>query len=105
VKAANLTLRFACEISAVVGLVWWGWPVVGIVLGTVVILYWGAFVAPKATRRLRDPLRLAGELVIFAAATAAYVAVGQTALGVVFAVAAVVTALLVRRWPEPVLGA
>ena len=104
-KAANLTLRFACEIAAVVGLVWWGWPVVGIVLGIVVILYWGAFVAPKATRRLRDPLRLISELVIFAGATAAYIAAGQTVVGIVFAVAAVVTALLVRRWPEPVPGA
>ena len=103
-RAANLALRFACEIAAVAGLVWWGWPVVGIVLGVIVILYWGAFVAPKATRRLGDPLRLVSELVIFAGATAAYVAVGRTVIGIVFAVSAVVTALLVRRWPEPVSG-
>jgi hypothetical protein len=104
VRAANLALRFACEIAAVVGLVWWGWPVVGILLGIGVILYWGAFVAPKASRRQRDPLRLVSELVIFAGATAAYAAVGQLVAGILFAVAAVVTALLVRRWPEPVPG-
>ena len=75
-----------------------------IVLGIAVILFWGAFVAPRAGRRLPDPLRLVCELVIFAGATAAYLAVGQTTVGIVFAVAAAATALLVRRWPEPVPG-
>jgi hypothetical protein len=104
VSAANLVLRFACEVAAVVALVWWGWPLLGIAAAIVVILFWGAFVAPKSPRRLRDPLRLACELVIFAAATAAYVAVGRTIVAIVFAVVAVATALLVRRWPEPVPG-
>jgi hypothetical protein len=101
-SAINLGLRFACEIAAVVALVWWGRPFLGVALGIVVILVWGTFVAPKAPRRLRDPVRLVSELVIFAAATAAYLAVGQTVVGIVFAVVAVATALLVRRWPEPV---
>ncbi len=101
-SAANLTVRFACEVAAVAALVWWGWPWLGIVLGVVVILVWGAVVAPKARRRLRDPWRLVVELVIFAAATAAFAAVGRPIPAIVFAVAAVVTALLVRRWPEPV---
>jgi Protein of unknown function (DUF2568) len=101
VKWPALTLRFLCEIAAVVALVWWGWPWLGIVAGLVVIALWGAFVAPKSARRLADPPRFALELVIFAAATAGYAAVGQTVVAVVFAVAAVVTAALVRRWPEP----
>jgi hypothetical protein len=104
VKAGGLTVRFACEIAAIVGLVWWGWPVIGVVLGLAVILFWGTFIGPKARRRLPDPLRLVCELAIFAGATAAYVAVGQAAVAVVFAVAAVATALFVRRWPEPVPG-
>ncbi|HEX4680012.1 MAG TPA: YrdB family protein, partial [Gaiellaceae bacterium] len=81
-------VRFACEIAAIVAFVWWGWPVVGIVAGAVVIAVWGAFVAPKATRRLADPARAALELVIFGAATAAFVLVGQTLLAIVFAAAA-----------------
>jgi hypothetical protein len=100
-RSASLGLRFASEVAAVVALVWWGWLFVGIALGIVVVLFWGAFVAPKAQRRLPDPLRLGCELVIFAAATACYLAVGQTVLGVAFAIVAFVTALLVRRWPEP----
>jgi len=101
VRNLNLLLRFVCEIAAIVSLVWWGWPWLGIVLGAIVILFWGTFVGPKAPRRLRDPLRFVCELAIFAAATAAYVDVGQTLAAVVFAVVAVLTASLVRVWPEP----
>jgi hypothetical protein len=101
VSAANLALRFACEVAAVVAVVWWGWPVIGIAAGIAVIVFWGAFVGPKARRRLKDPLRLVSELVIFAVATGAYAAVGQAVVAVVFAVASLTTALLVRRWSEP----
>ena len=94
-------VRFACEIAAVVAVVWWGWPVLGIVAGAVVIFLWGAWVAPKAKRRLSDPARFVLELVIFGAATAAFAAVGQTVLAAVFAVAAVASAGLSRRYPPP----
>ena len=94
-------VRFGCEIAAVVAVVWWGWPVLGIVAGAIVILLWAAWVAPKAKRRLRDPARFVLELVIFGAATAAFVSVGQTLVGIVFAVAAVVSGALSRRYPAP----
>jgi hypothetical protein len=94
-------VRFACEIAAVAALVWWGWPFLGILLGIAVIAVWGAWVAPKARRRSPDPWRLAIELAIFALATLAFVEVGQTAVAIVFAVAAVVTAGLSRRFPAP----
>jgi hypothetical protein len=94
-------VRFACEIAAVVAVVWWGWPVLGIVLGIAVIAVWGAWVAPKAKRRPPDPLRLLVELAIFALATVAFAEVGQTALAIVFAAAATTTASLSRRYPAP----
>jgi hypothetical protein len=94
-------VRFACEIAAVVAIVWWGWPVVGILLGIAIIAAWGAWVAPKAQRRLPDPMRLLVELGIFAVATIAFVEVGQSAIAVVFAVAAVGSAGLSRRVPAP----
>jgi hypothetical protein len=94
-------VRFACEIAAVVAVVWWGWPVLGIVLGLAVIAAWGLWAAPKSARRLPDPARLLVELVIFALATVAFAEVGQTVLAIVFAVAAVVTAGLSRRFPAP----
>jgi hypothetical protein len=94
-------VRFACEIAAIVAVVWWGWPVVGILVGLAVIAVWGVWVAPKAPRRLADPGRLVLELAIFALATVAYVGVGHVALAIVFAVAAVATAGLSRRFPAP----
>ena len=94
-------VRFACEIAAVVAVVWWGWPVLGIVAGVVVIAVWGAWVAPKAKRRLPDPARLIVELAIFALATVAFAEVGQTVAAVVFAVASLATAALSRRVSAP----
>lgn len=94
-------VRFACEVAAVAAVVWWGWPVLGILLGVAVIVVWGAWLAPKAPLRLPDPMRLLVELTVFALATVAFVEVGQTALAVVFAVAAVATAGLSRRFPAP----
>jgi len=102
-SAVNLTVRFACELAALAALVWWGWPVVGIVAAVAVGVVWGAFIGPKARRRLPDPLRLAVELVIFGLAVAALVAVGHPIVAAVFGAAALVTAALVRRWPEPVV--
>ena len=94
-KQLSLAVRFACEIAAVVGIVWWDWPW-SVVSGIVVVGIWGLWVAPKAQRRLTDPLRITVELVIFAAATVAYYEVGQTAVAIVFAVVSVATALAAR---------
>jgi uncharacterized protein DUF2568 len=101
VKWAVATVRFACEIAAVVALVWWGWIWLGLLLGASAIAVWGAWVAPKAQRRLPDPYRLVLELAIFALATVAFVDVGQTTLAIAFAVAAVASAGLSRRFPAP----
>ena len=94
-------VRFACEIAAIVGITWWGWVWEGVVFGTAVIVVWGAFVAPKANWRLPDPGRFALELVIFGFATASWWWLGEHAVAIVFAVSAVTSAALVRRWPGP----
>lgn len=99
-KALGLTVRFACELAMLVAVGWWGWShsVAEAVLWPLgVIGVWSSWIAPKARHRLRDPARLVLELVLFAAATAAFVAVGQTVVAVIFAVAAVATALPARR--------
>jgi len=100
-KVAALALRFVCELAALAAFIWWGWPVWGVLVAIAVAVVWGAFIGPKSSRRLPDPWRFAVEIVIFAGATVALFAVGQAVLAVVFAVAALVTAALVRRWPEP----
>jgi hypothetical protein len=108
IGAANLALRFVCELTALIALAWWGFSlgsVGGVLVGLAVAVaaagLWGAFIAPRARRRLADPARFALELVVFGAATAALVAVDHAVLAVVFAVCAVVTAALTRVWPEP----
>jgi hypothetical protein len=101
VKAAALGLRFLCELTALAAFIWWGWSLAGVVIAVAVAVFWGAFIGPKSTRRLPDPWRFGCEVVIFAAATVAFAAVGRPVLAAVFAVAAFVTAALVRRWPEP----
>jgi FtsH-binding integral membrane protein len=105
VSAVNLALRFACEVAALAAVAWCGWrinPALGVALPLVVALVWGLWIAPRARRRLSDPARFVVELVVFTAATAALVSVGQPLLAAVFAAVALTTAVLVRRWPEPV---
>jgi hypothetical protein len=108
VKAVALALRFlVAELGALVALVWWGIDaggfgiVLGLVLAFAVIALWAAFVAPKALRRLDDPARIVLELVIFAGATAAFLAVGQPIVAIAYAIVAVLTAVATRYWGEP----
>jgi Protein of unknown function (DUF2568) len=103
VKALNLTVRFACELAALAAFVWWGWPFVGWLVALAVAVMWGLVVAPKATHRLPDPPRLLVELVLFASATVAFYSTAGTAVAAVFGVLAVVSACLVRIWPEPIV--
>jgi quinol-cytochrome oxidoreductase complex cytochrome b subunit len=88
-----LAIRFALEIAALVALGYWGFEtadgIVGVVLGVgaplVAAVIWGTFVSPKASVKLAEPLRLAVELLIFAAATVALADEGRSALAVAFA--------------------
>ena len=57
---------------------------------------WGAWLAPRAPRRLADPARLVLEVALFAAGGLALVAAGQAAFGVAHAVLGVINAALVR---------
>ena len=64
-SVVNLVVRFLCEIAAIVALVWWGWPVYGILAAIGVVLVWWAFIGPKSRQRLPDPYRIVLELGIF----------------------------------------
>jgi Protein of unknown function (DUF2568) len=108
--AASQALRFlVAELGALAALVVWALDafdgvvavLVAIAAPLVVVALWAVWVAPKAARRLPDPWRFVLELAIFAAATLALVASGHGVLGIVYAAIAVVSAALVRVWPEP----
>ena len=104
-QAALATIRFLTELALLAVLAWAGvgasLPLAGrIVLAVVAPLLamaiWGRWLAPRARSRLRDPLRLVVELVLFAVAAAALALTGPVLAAVVFAVIAMGVAVLLR---------
>lgn len=96
-----LTIRFLCELGALVAVGWWGYHVhiaLAIALPLIVGVVWGLFVAPRAKTRLRDPWRFLVESVVWVGATAALLTILPLAIG--FGALAFVTAVLARRY-EP----
>ena len=65
-----------------------------------VIVIWGLFVAPRASRRLPDPQRLAIEVVIFGAGVLAFLAAGEALLAVLLAAAAGLSLWLMFDWGQ-----
>src|SRR5712664_1954822 len=103
--AVNLGLRFLIELAALAALGYWGSQAgrgttahvlfaISAPLGAAVL--WGLFVAPKAAIRVSEAVRLAIELLVYAAATAGLAGADQTVLAIVFAVVAVANSTLVR---------
>lgn len=96
-----LTIRFLCELGAVVAVGWWGYHVhiaLTVALPLVVGVVWGLFVAPRAKSRLRDPWRFVVESLVWMGATAALTTI--VPLAITFGALAFVTAVLARRY-EP----
>ena len=96
-KSLNLALRFLLELGALAALAYWGWHT-GNTTATQLILavgtpllaatIWGRFIAPKAPRRLEDPIRVGVEIVFFASATVALAATGASTVAAIFGIAA-----------------
>lgn len=100
-----LTLRFLTELALIVVLalagVFASLPlagriVIGVAAPVLAMVIWGLWMAPRARRRLQDPLRLAAELVLFAVAAAALALTGPVLAAVVFAVIAMGVAIALR---------
>ena len=96
-RGANDLLRFLLELCAVAAAGYWGFAaadgalawLLGIAAPVLIIMLWGALVAPRAEHRLPDPLRLILELWIFAAASVGLAVAGQPVLGAALAIAVV----------------
>ena len=108
-KYLNLAIRFLLELCLLAIFGYWGFTGPGsflsrLVIGTgslfLVILTWGLFIAPKASRRLPDPRRSMLELVIFGLAALALASRGQIVLGGVFAAVYLANKLLVIFWRQ-----
>lgn len=92
-----LATRFLLELAMLAALFAWGIRVVeplwlSVIIGvggaTAGIVVWGAFIAPRAPRRLADPARLALEIAVFGLAALGLVSVGLSGWGMVLAVVA-----------------
>jgi hypothetical protein len=92
----TLTVRFLCGLAMLAALAYWGFAVgdgigawvLGVGAPLLAAVVWGAWVAPKARWPVPIPTRVAIELVLFGAATAALAVAGRPMLAVVLGVAA-----------------
>jgi hypothetical protein len=98
-QTLNFVIRFVLELCAVAALGYWGFVtgeglaarlLLGLGAPLLAAVAWGAFVAPKARWPAKEPWRLLVEVMVFGAAAAGLVAVGQSvmalALIVVYAI-------------------
>ena len=102
-KPLNLGLRFVLELCMLVALGIWGFSenlVLGIAAPLAAAVVWGLWIAPKASRRLRDPVRFAVELLLFGAAGAALAAAGHAVAAVVFLALVALSEVLMLAWRQ-----
>jgi hypothetical protein len=105
----NLVFRFVLELVVLVALFLWGVSLSGelfvqILLGlgapAAAMAVWALFVAPKASRRLPDPQRLAVEIVVWGAGVLAFLATGNWPLGILLAAAVAINLFLMHYWGQ-----
>jgi hypothetical protein len=103
--ALNLGLRFCIELAALAALGWWGSQagssaalhvVLAIAAPLAAAVVWGLFVAPKARVRVSEAARLAIELAVFFAATAALATAWRVWPAIAFGGIAVANSAFVR---------
>ena len=102
-KPLNLGLRFVLELCMLVALGIWGFSenvVLGIAAPLAAAVIWGLWIAPKAARRLRDPARLAIELLLFGAAGAALAVAGHALAAAIFLAAVALSEALLLAWGQ-----
>ena len=112
-QSTAAVLRFLLEVLLLVAVGYFGFTfgglvgwILGLGLPATFVAIWGAFVAPRAARPLKDPARLIVELVLFALGTGALAAVGLWPWGVALFVAFVVDRYVLGAvgkpaWAEP----
>ena len=109
IKFANLALRFLLELCLLASFGYWGFQIgqswlVKIILGIgaplLVAVIWGAFLAPKAAMRLREPWLLILELGLFGLAVAALYFTGYPALAWALGLVYGINKLLMYLWGQ-----
>jgi uncharacterized protein DUF2568 len=101
-RGVTLTARFVCELAMLAALAFWGYVVgegvwawlLGLAAPALAAIIWGTFVAPRAKVPIPAPVRVAIELVLYAAAAAGLAAAGQPLAAVVLGAGGLVTSIL-----------
>ncbi|MFV2064996.1 MAG: YrdB family protein [Chloroflexota bacterium] len=108
-RQMNLAFRFILELVVLVALLSWGFNssdqlhvqlILGLGAAAMGMALWATFVSPKAPRRLEDPTRVALEVVVFGSGVLAFVASGRLILGLLLAVSAAISLLLMFAWDQ-----
>ena len=98
-----LGLFFVMELCALGAFSYWGFhmnkgwfmnSILGIGAPILVAIFWGTFIAPKATFVVPIPVRLLLQIIVFAFASAALVAVGKSKLAIIFALIVLIEMIL-----------
>lgn len=109
IAGANLGLRFLLEIAMLVAFGYWGfatgdaiWQRVVLGLGAplLALVAWGALVAPRAPRRLTDPLRLGVEIVLFVLAGLALWAADAPGWGIALVIVAAINIAVLAAYHQ-----
>ena len=108
-KNINLALAFLLELCMLAALGYWGFTldqgfIIRIIAGLgaplLAAVIWGLWMAPKAAKRLREPLHLIGELILFGLAIAALYAAGQPRLALIFGLVYAINVILRYAWRQ-----
>lgn len=105
----NLALRFVLELAMLAALAAWGVHTgrstaadlaLGIGAPAVAAILWGRYAAPRSAARLRGVALRVLQLFLLGLGAAALIAAGWVLLGVIFALAIAVNALLLELWGQ-----
>jgi hypothetical protein len=102
-KSVNLLVAFILELSMIGVLAYWGFStpltipeklMIGIGLPLLVTLAWGVWLAPRASHRLPWPWFAPAKIVLFLAASLAFVDVRWSMVGYTFGIVAFCSVLI-----------
>ncbi len=108
-KTANLALAFLLELAALAAFAWWGYQTgqgtlmkITLAIGAplLVAVFWGLFVAPRARFSTTPTVKFVLALLVFGVATLALFVTGQTALALIFLIAAILNRALILVWRQ-----
>jgi hypothetical protein len=101
-KSINLTISFLLELALIGTVAFWGLTssmpipgrvILGLMLPTVVVVFWALFMAPRAKRRIPDRWEPVVALVMFLGAAVLLIMSGHRTAGGVFALVAVLNTI------------